>query len=157
VKGIYVLIIHVAKDVNVNTGALGRIAFKKGLYAYVGSAQTNLEQRIKRHVRSEKRLFWHIDYLLDRAIVIRVILIPGEERIECILARGLEQRLRCIPRFGSSDCNCSGHLFFAAGKSRLEEQVLKVLTIVDPTLCSHPALEPATFLQPLSENRYLRL
>ena len=156
-KGSYILLVELKESQRISVGRQGIILFRKGFYTYVGSALNGLEARVARHLRQSKKRYWHIDYLLDRAIVIRVILIPGEERIECILARGLEQRLRCIPRFGSSDCNCSGHLFFAAGKSRLEEQVLKVLTIVDPTLCSHPALEPATFLQPLSENRYLRL
>ena len=64
-KGIYVLIIQVNKDINIKVGALGETAFPKGLYAYVGSAQTNLEQRVKRHLKTEKRKFWHIDYLLD--------------------------------------------------------------------------------------------
>jgi len=64
VKGVYVLIISLAKDVNVKVGALGKIDFKKGTYAYVGSAQTNLLKRVERHLRKAKRRFWHIDYLL---------------------------------------------------------------------------------------------
>ncbi|MCJ7761950.1 hypothetical protein MUP38_00660, partial [Candidatus Bathyarchaeota archaeon] len=47
-KGVYVLIIRVDKDTGVNVGDLGKLTFEKGLYAYVGSAQNNLEQRIKR-------------------------------------------------------------------------------------------------------------
>jgi len=65
VKGVYVLVISVVKDIKVNVGALGGISFEKGLYAYVGSAQNSLEKRIARHVRKGKRKFWHIDYLLD--------------------------------------------------------------------------------------------
>jgi Uri superfamily endonuclease len=64
VKGIYTLIIRLDDDVSVNIGALGKVSFGKGLYIYVGSAQTNLEQRVKRHLRKEKRLFSHVDYLL---------------------------------------------------------------------------------------------
>jgi len=63
-KGVYVLIIQVDAAIDVNVGAMGRLTFKKGLYAYVGSAQNNLEQRVKRHLRKEKRKFWHVDYLL---------------------------------------------------------------------------------------------
>ena len=63
-KGIYVLIIQVSNDVAVQVGALGKLTFTKGLYAYVGSAQVNLEKRVGRHLGKEKRKFWHIDYLL---------------------------------------------------------------------------------------------
>ena len=112
-KGIYVLIIHVAKDVNVNTGALGRIAFKKGLYAYVGSAQTNLEQRIKRHVRSEKRLFWHIDYLLanEASKITQVLYKKANKTEECKTAKIIGERGKPIAGFGCSDCRCKSHLF----------------------------------------------
>ena len=50
-KGVYVLIIQLNGDTALSVGALGTLAFKKGLYAYVGSAQTNMEQRIRRHLR----------------------------------------------------------------------------------------------------------
>jgi Uri superfamily endonuclease len=54
-KGIYVLIISVDKDTIVDAGVLGQLNFKKGLYAYVGSAQANLEKRIERHLRKENK------------------------------------------------------------------------------------------------------
>ena len=126
-KGSYILLVELDQPQRISVGRLGVMMFRKGFYAYVGSALNGLEARVARHLRQSKKRYWHIDYLLAKAIVIRVILIPGEERLECVLARSLEQRLRCIPRFGSSDCNCSGHLFFAANKSKLEAQVLKVL------------------------------
>ncbi len=112
-KGIYVLIIHVNKDINVNIGALGRIAFTKGLYAYVGSAQTNLEQRIKRHLRKEKRLFWHVDYLLDNdaAKVVKVLHKKADKTEECTLAKALNAKGEPVDDFGCSDCNCRSHLF----------------------------------------------
>ena len=68
-KGIYVLIILVNKNISVNVGALGSVNFERGLYAYVGSAQNNLEKRIERHLRKAKRKFWHIDYLLENSRV----------------------------------------------------------------------------------------
>jgi Uri superfamily endonuclease len=113
VKGIYVLIIHVAKDTNVNTGALGSIAFQKGLYAYVGSAQTNLEQRIKRHLRKEKRLFWHIDYLLanEASKITQVLYKKANKTEECKTAKIIGDRGKPIAGFGCSDCNCKSHLF----------------------------------------------
>ncbi|MGA2385728.1 MAG: DUF123 domain-containing protein [Candidatus Bathyarchaeia archaeon] len=50
-KGVYVLIIRINKAVLIKIGALGEIAFAEGLYAYVGSAQSNLELRVARHRR----------------------------------------------------------------------------------------------------------
>jgi hypothetical protein len=64
-KGIYVLIIKLKYSICIRVGALGDLTFPSGLYAYVGSAQTNIELRVARHRRNEKRLFWHIDYLLN--------------------------------------------------------------------------------------------
>ena len=112
-KGIYVLIIRVNKDTNVNVGALGRTAFAKGLYAYVGSAQTNLEQRIKRHLRKEKRLFWHIDYLLDsdQAEIVKVLHKETDKTEECAVANTLSEKGEPVDGFGCSDCRCRSHLF----------------------------------------------
>jgi Uri superfamily endonuclease len=112
-KGIYVLVIHLARDVNVNIGALGKTPFKKGMYAYVGSAQTNLEQRVKRHLRKEKQKFWHIDYLLDSdaAKIIKVFYKKGNKAEECKIAEAISERSKLISGFGCSDCNCKSHLF----------------------------------------------
>jgi len=42
------------------------------------------------------------------------ILVPGSRRQECSLARKVAAILpRIIPGFGSSDCGCEGHLFYA--------------------------------------------
>ena len=64
-KGVYILIIQLTSDVNINIGALGTRHFAKGLYTYVGSAQTNFQKRVSWHLRKKKPKFWHIDYLLD--------------------------------------------------------------------------------------------
>jgi Uri superfamily endonuclease len=94
VKGIYALIICLNDNVNVNVGALGKVSFRKGLYAYVGSAQTNLEQRVKRHLGKEKRLFWHVDYLLNsgNAKVAKVLYREGDKTVECQLANEIGTR-----------------------------------------------------------------
>ncbi len=111
--GIYVLIIQVSKDIKVNVGATGRIALTKGLYAYVGSAQTNMKQRIKRHLRNEKRKFWHIDYLLDNvaARIMEVFFREADKSEECKTAKAIGKRGEPIYGFGCSDCNCKSHLF----------------------------------------------
>ena len=63
-KGSYILIIRVKNDLTIKIGSLGKTFFSKGVYAYVGSAMNSLEARIRRHLRNEKKTFWHIDYLL---------------------------------------------------------------------------------------------
>ena len=111
-KGIYVLIIQVSGDVAVQVGALGKLTFKKGVYAYVGSAQNNLEKRVRRHLTKEKRLFWHIDYLLDNdaAKVIAVFNTQADKAEECAVAKAIGERGSAVAGFGSSDCNCKSHL-----------------------------------------------
>jgi Uri superfamily endonuclease len=113
-QGIYILLINLEKDVDVSVGAKGRIQFKKGLYAYVGSGQTNLEQRIKRHLRKEKRKFWHIDYLLSScaAKIVKVFYKEAEKTEECIAAKTIGTQNTPIFGFGCSDCKCKSHLFY---------------------------------------------
>ena len=112
-KGVYVLVVSVGKDIKVNVGALGSIDFEKGLYAYVGSAQRNLEKRIERHLRKAKRKFWHIDHLLGNtsAKVAEVFYKEAEKSEECRVARELSERAVPVVNFGCSDCNCVSHLF----------------------------------------------
>jgi Uri superfamily endonuclease len=126
-KGIYVLIIQVDEEIDVNVGALDRMAFTKGLYAYVGSAQTNLEQRIKRHFRSEKRKFWHVDYLLDNdaAKIVKVFFKKANKAEECKIAKVIGERSEPIGGFGSSDCNCKSHLFHI-GDYRFLQETMRV-------------------------------
>jgi Uri superfamily endonuclease len=134
-KGVYVLIIQVDEDTDVNVGAIGRLTFKKGLYAYVGSAQNNLEQRVKRHLRKEKRRFWHVDYLLgnDGTKVVEVFYEQTDKTGECAIAKVIGERGESIDGFGSSDCSCKGHLFRIENYWFLQEfmQVLGVKIIND--------------------------
>ena len=114
-KGIYVLIIQINKTIHPKIGALGELTFTPGLYAYVGSAQNNLELRVKRHLRKEKRLFWHIDYLLNNeaAKIIDTYYRHGGKPKECHIANILAQNGEPITGFGCSGCRCRSHLFRA--------------------------------------------
>ncbi len=83
-----------------------------------------LAARLARHQRSEKRLRWHIDYLLqDPGVRLLASLpFPGRKRLECLLARqvaGLAEEQ--VTRFGCSDCRCPSHLFYFTGDPRNRE------------------------------------
>jgi len=127
-KGIYVLIVEINKTISVNIGALGLLTFPSGLYAYVGSAQNNLELRVKRHQSREKRLFWHIDYLLNNeaAKVKDVYFAKGIKAKECKIASLLEKNAEPIAGFGCSDCHCESHLFHAENFSFLEKYMDRI-------------------------------
>jgi len=113
VNGIYVLVISVRDNIIINVGALGSVRFEKGLYAYVGSAQNNLEKRIKRHLDRVKKKFWHIDYLIgNRSVkVVRVFYKEAKKFEECKIARKLSKNSVPVLNFGCSDCDCVSHLF----------------------------------------------
>lgn len=112
-KGVYVLVISVGKDISVEVGALGSISFEKGLYAYVGSAQNGLEKRVARHLAKAKKRRWHIDYLLDNefANVAKVFYKEAGKSEECRIAGKLGERGVPVVNFGCSDCGCVSHLF----------------------------------------------
>ncbi len=92
-KGVYVLIIKIDKDIQEKIGALGKIRFQRGTYAYVGSAQNGLEKRVARHLSDKKTLFWHIDYLLNNryAKVAKVFYRTAGKSEECRIADRLNK------------------------------------------------------------------
>ena len=112
-KGIYVLIISVRRNTRLEIGAMGIVAFERGIYAYVGSAQNNMEKRLARHLKSVKKKFWHIDYLLTSPAVAvrRIFTCEAAKTEECRLADLLRKRGSAVTGFGSSDCKCKSHLF----------------------------------------------
>lgn len=112
-KGSYILLIKLLKDSEIKVGSLGTISFKKGFYVYVGSAMGGLEQRINRHLRKNKKTFWHIDYLLNNrgAKIIKVFYKESEEKEECNIAGKVSKLGEHILGFGCSDCRCESHLF----------------------------------------------
>jgi Uri superfamily endonuclease len=111
-KGIYALAISVNKNIVVSVGALNEVAFEKGIYVYVGSAQSGIEKRTARHLTRIKRRFWHIDYLLEAegVNILKVFRREGPRLEECRVARRLGRMGVIIDGFGSSDCDCKGHL-----------------------------------------------
>jgi Uri superfamily endonuclease len=126
-KGIYVLITKNPQGRVVHVGALGAIFFAKGFYAYVGSALNGIESRIKRHLRHNKRCFWHIDYLLKQSRITSVIVSKTDRKLECKIAANLAQRFPSIVRFGSSDCRCRSHLYFERDEGLLKDGTVEAL------------------------------
>lgn len=111
-KGCYILLIKLNNDKEVEVGKLGKIEFKAGMYAYVGSGMNNVIKRVLRHFNKEKKLRWHIDYLTTQADEMSAIIIPISIKVECLLAKVLSMRFEPIDGFGCSDCNCRSHLFY---------------------------------------------
>ena len=56
-----------------------------------------------------------------------VIYAPTQERLECELARRLEEVFRSFPGFGSSDCRCPSHLFFSEEIRALRQEAEEIL------------------------------
>ena len=113
--GVYNLVISLGNKRRIQVGRLGNFVFPGGYYVYTGSALKDLEARVARHGRKQKRKWWHIDYLLEWAEAVEVRMYPTEERKECLLNRkvaGLAGARTVVPGFGASDCGCETHLFF---------------------------------------------
>ena len=114
-KGTYCLIISMKKSEKLNIGHLHQdYKFKKGYYVYIGSAMNSLVARINRHLSDDKKMHWHIDYLLEseHSEIREVIFNVSDKKIECDLASAIAENGGPIPKFGCSDCSCSSHLIY---------------------------------------------
>lgn len=149
-KGTYLLVIWLARSAPITVGRLGTFIFPAGWYAYAGSAlgSGGLEARLARHLpachpraagpRAEKRLHWHIDYLLQHGTVETIWQIASPARLECAWAaeiRALPGTATPVPGFGASDCRCTAHLvyFFDRPDNRL---IAEALRSISPQSCS---------------------
>jgi len=110
-KGSYLIVIKLEDNKKLKVGKLGKIDFRKGYYVYVGSAMNGLEKRIQRHLRTQKKIHWHIDYFLSQAKIINVFFKLSNNKQECKIAKSLGEKLSAISGFGCSDCTCKAHLF----------------------------------------------
>lgn len=114
-SGIYQLLIRIPDNCKIKIGNLGQIRFDKGLYIYTGSAEKNLRHRLARHFQSDKRMFWHVDYLLRHGTIEAYHVEHFAPGLECMLnSRTREEypQSQFVSRFGSSDCKCPAHLIF---------------------------------------------
>ncbi len=112
-KGTYILFLELSEDSVIRVGRLGEFHFKKGIYLYVGSAMNGFGARIRRYISGGGKKHWHIDYLLDVAKLMAILLIPSETRIEEQIASLLEKKFEpSVAGFGASDTKSTTHLFY---------------------------------------------
>lgn len=123
-QGVYVLVINKLKDSKLEIGKLGTYKFPKGTYFYVGSAlgkSISIENRLKRHFSEEKKIHWHIDYLLkdNHTEILKAYYGKTDKKLECDLFQDLynssDKLSILINHFGSSDCKnkCGSHLLYS--------------------------------------------
>jgi len=111
--GTYAQVILSEERLILPVGKIGTCNFLPDYYIYAGSALGGLNGRLGRHLRAEKRLYWHIDYLLQHARIIETWHCLGEQKMECAWNRIIAQlsdAVPCISGVGSSDCRCRTHL-----------------------------------------------
>lgn len=110
----YQLYIRVKTPIVIIVGKLGECHFPKGNYIYTGSAKRNIDSRVKRHLSKNKKLRWHIDYLLNNPNVI-VEDVKLFSISECELNQSTTGRI-LIPKFGATDCKqkCMSHLKYVS-------------------------------------------
>ena len=126
-KGSYILLVRLPEEQTITVGSRRAQHFSSGCYAYVGSAMGGFRARISRHLRSNKKLHWHIDYLLEKAYISSIILGETNERAECTIAQALSHQFDSVPGFGCSDCRCHSHLFFASEERQMKSTIMSIL------------------------------
>jgi len=108
----YQLNIRISQPVTIVIGRLGTYHFPAGNFVYTGSAKRNMEARVARHLRAEKTLRWHIDYLLC-APGVSVTGVERSAQPECEVNQGTAGSMP-VAGFGAGDCmgGCGSHLKF---------------------------------------------
>jgi len=115
--GTYAIVLYAGSCTGIRVGRLGRVRIEHGYYVYVGSAfgPGGTRVRVSRHLRDGKAKRWHIDYLREVATPVCIWCSYEPQNLEHQWARAIGDMpgISGIKGFGSSDCGCSTHLFFA--------------------------------------------
>ena len=119
-SGVYILEISARESFKVGIKKFRNKIFDAGYYYYVGSAQKNLRQRLRRHIRKDKLIHWHIDHITvrpDCKIGNIFVLFGADKNMEENIANLLSLKFKLdssIIGFGNSDSpNSKTHLFFS--------------------------------------------
>ena len=115
--GSYLLMLKLAADAEIRVGRLGAIGFRRGWYAYAGSAfgSGGLAGRLRHHLRPVRKRHWHVDFLRDHARVMEVWMAVGPPNREHEWARILARDPGAgigVRGFGCSGCRCPSHLLY---------------------------------------------
>ncbi|MFA5479494.1 MAG: GIY-YIG nuclease family protein [Candidatus Muiribacteriota bacterium] len=118
-SNLYIIILFSEKKVTEKVGKLGVFTFEPGYYFYIGSAKNNIEKRVERHFRHDKKLHWHIDYITTVIKPVKAVIMKNVEFSECELSQAVHKEFNTeypVRKFGSSDCKCHSHLHFKRGQ-----------------------------------------
>jgi len=123
-KGTYIVILYLSGRKRIRVGRLGEFPFRKGYYAYVGSAfgPGGLTARLRHHANVAGRPHWHVAYLRKEASVVAMLFQESSQRHEHDWAKqllGMPGASSAVAGFGSSDCNCGTHLIYFPKKALL--------------------------------------
>ncbi|MBF0621408.1 MAG: GIY-YIG nuclease family protein [Magnetococcales bacterium] len=123
----YLLNIFFTHQTAITVGAWGLATIGAGRYLYVGSAKRAWQKRVGRHFSDDKKVRWHVDYLLmNSASQLRSAWVSMADR-ECEIARMLlDNGLVDAPfkRLGASDCRCPAHFVRVCGE---QHQIMECL------------------------------
>ncbi|ASJ11015.1 endonuclease [Thermococcus sp. P6] len=109
-RGSYFLVIRLPAETEVRTRGR-RFRLKAGYYVYVGSAMNSLEKRVARHFRRNKKLHWHIDFLLRKAQLLRAYMIPSDVKLEERLSLEVSRFGEPVNGFGAGDVGVKSNLY----------------------------------------------
>lgn len=114
--GSYILLIVRDGEGFIPIGKHRILFFPTGWYVYISSALNGIENRVRRHLSSSKKMHWHIDYLMKDASIVDVFYKESQVKEECKISALFSNECRCIEGFGCSDCSCISHLFYGSEK-----------------------------------------
>lgn len=154
-KGVYTLIIEIPKNLRIPIGRKHIVAFERGVWVYVGSAlgegSTSIENRLARHFKQNKKIHWHIDFLLKSNVVLSDALwAESDLNRECTLVQELLATGNFIPsqfKFGASDCTqrCQSHLLQSVNESKTHIWLKMVFEILALTPKSFSDLQKSEY------------
>jgi Uri superfamily endonuclease len=136
--GVYAIIIYIKDNINL-TLAKNTHYFTPGYYIYLGSAKQygGIKSRINRHLKKNKKLKWHIDYLTSNHLVKIKAVIYAKTKIfkECTFVKILKENYFEIAskNFGSSDCKekCGAHLLKPTKYMNLKQIIIAIKEVFE--------------------------
>lgn len=121
--GVYILELFAENSFYIANRKFNHILLSKGYHYYIGSAQKNLNQRLERHFKKDKKNHWHIDFLTSNENVrpnSALILHKAPKSIEEEIANNFISFFNAkiiLKGFGNSDTKGTiTHLFYRSKK-----------------------------------------